>query len=167
MHVGIQAYAEALHLPETYNGWIISAVMLCGAISGHFGHKIFPHLRGQQALQGLIAMLVVILLVAGFSTSFVGIIVLGLEAFVYGFGMPRAQEAINNLVASERRATILSTANLAVSLGFIPLSQMVGYITDQADISTALIVYAGVLTILALFGILMAAKQKAAKRLYD
>jgi MFS family permease len=146
---GIQAYADALHIPETYNGWIISAVMLCGALSGHFGHKILPHLRGQKALQGLIFMLVSILLVAGFSMSFVGIAALGLEAFVYGFGMPRAQESINNLVDSSRRATVLSTANLATSLGFIPLSQMVGVVTDKAGINTALIAYAATLVFLA------------------
>lgn len=146
---GIQAYTEELKIPEVYNGWIISAVMLCGGVSGHFGHKILPNLRGEQALQGLIVMLVICLLVAGFSMSFVGIIALGLEAFVYGFGMPRAQETINNLVDSSRRATVLSTANLATSLGFIPLSQMVGFVTDEADISTALIIYAAVLIILA------------------
>ena len=146
---GIQAYADALGYPATYNGWIMSAVMLCGALSGHFGHKIFPNLRGQQALQGMILLLVVALLIAGFSMSFVGIIALGLEAFVYGFGMPRTQEMINNLVDSSRRATILSTANLATSLGFIPLSQMFGFVSDHADISTALITYAGVLVVLA------------------
>lgn len=156
---GIQAYADALHIPEIYNGWIISAVMLCGAISGHVGHKILPNLRGQQALQGLIIMLVVALLVAGLSMSVVGIIALGLEAFVYGFGMPRAQEAINNLVDSSRRATVLSTANLATSLGFIPLSQMVGFVTDHADISTALITYAGVLAVLAVIAKLITLKR--------
>lgn len=157
---GIQAYGEALHLPETYNGWIISAVMLCGAVSGHFGHKILPNPRGQKVLQALVAMLVVILLVAGLSMSFVGIIALGLEAFVYGFGMPRTQEAINNLVESHRRATVLSTANLAMSLGFIPLSQMVGFVSDKTDISTALIIYASVLTMLAMIAVAISAKRK-------
>lgn len=156
---GIQAYAEALHLPETYNGWIICAVMLFGGVSGHVGHKIFPNLKGQQALQCLIIMLVIVLLIAGFSMSFVGIIALGLEAFVFGFGMPRAQETINNLVDSSRRATVLSTANLATSLGFIPLSQMVGFVTDQADISTALITYAGVLAVLAVIAKLITTKR--------
>ena len=156
---GIQAYAEALKIPEIYNGWIISAVMLCGAISGHIGHKILPNLRGEQALQGLIVMLVIILLVAGVSMSFVGIIALGLEAFVYGFGMPRAQEAINNLVNSDRRATVLSTANLASALGFVPLSQMIGFVTDHTNISTALISYAGVLVILAVIAKLISMKR--------
>ena len=91
--------------------------------------------------------------------SVVGIIALGLEAFVYGFGMPRAQEAINNLVDSSRRATVLSTANLATSLGFIPLSQMVGFVTDHADISTALITYAGVLAVLAVIAKLITLKR--------
>lgn len=156
---GIQAYADALHIPEIYNGWIISVVMLCGAISGHVGHKILPNLRGEQALQGLIVMLVIILLVAGVSMSFVGIIALGLEAFVYGFGMPRAQEAINHLVDSSRRATVLSTANLASALGFVPLSQMVGFVTDHTDISTALMSYAGVLVVLAVIVKLISMKR--------
>ena len=156
---GIQAYADALKIPETYNGWIISAVMLCGALSGHFGHKILPNLRGEQALQGLIVLLVIALLVAGFSMSFVGIIALGLEAFVYGFGLPRTQETINNLVDSNRRATILSTANLAMALGFVPLSQMVGFVTDATDISTALITYAAVLTFLAVIAKMITMKR--------
>ncbi len=146
---GIQAYADDLKIPEIYNGWILSGVMLAGAVSGHFGHKILPNLRGGQALQGLIFMLVAILLVAGFSMSYVGIVALGLEAFVFGFGMPRAQETINNLVDSSRRATVLSTANLTTSLGFIPLSQLVGIVTDKSGIDVALIVYAGTLVVLA------------------
>ncbi len=146
---GIQAYTDALHIPEIYNGWILSGVMLTGAVSGHFGHKILPNLRGQQALQGLIFILVILLLVAGFSMNSVGVVALGLESFVFGFGMPRAQETINNLVDSSRRATVLSTANLATSLGFIPLSQLIGVVTDASGIDMALIVYAGILIILA------------------
>lgn len=145
---GIQAYAEELKISEVYNGWIISAVMLCGGLSGHFGHKILPNLRGAMALQSLVIFLVAILLIAGFSISFVGIVALGLEAFVYGFGMPRATETINNLVDSSRRATVLSTANLASALGFVPLSQVFGAVTDYAGISSALISYAAILLVL-------------------
>ena len=158
---GIQAYADALKIPEIYNGWILASVMLLGGISGHFGHKIFPNLKGQQALQGLIFMLVIILLIAGFSMSFVGIVALGLEAFVFGFGMPRATEAINNLVDSSRRATILSAANLTTSLGFIPLSQLVGFTSDKAGIDVALIVYAFVLMVLAAIAKIITLKRGA------
>ncbi len=146
---GIQAYADDLKIPEIYNGWILSGVMLLGAVSGHFGHKFLPNLRGKQALQGLIVFLVMILMIAGLSHNLIGIFALGLESFVFGFGMPRAQEAINNLVDSSRRATVLSTANLATSLGFIPLSQLIGVVNDHAGLPTALLVYAGTLVILA------------------
>ena len=73
--------------------------------------------------------------------------------------MPRAQEAINNLVNSDRRATVLSTANLASALGFVPLSQMIGFVTDHTNISTALISYAGVLVILAVIAKLISMKR--------
>jgi len=145
----IQAYAGELNISEVYNGWILASVMLIGGVSGHFGHHIFKKISGQAILYMMIFLLSFILLVAGLSNNYFGLALLGTEAFVYGFAMPRAQEAINNLVDSSRRATVLSVANLSMSLGFIPLSQMLGYISDRTNLQTGMIVYAIVLLILA------------------
>lgn len=145
---GIQAYAVALHIPETWTGLIIALVMLAGGISGHISHKLFPDIKGQKALQGLVIFLVVALIGAGIDITYAGIVLLGLESFVYGFGMPRAQETINSLVDSSRRATILSTANLATSLGFIPLSQIVGFSSDHWGIDKGLVTHGAILLLL-------------------
>jgi hypothetical protein len=123
--------------------------MLLGAVSGHFGHHLFKNLRGQNVLYAMIFFLATIMMVAGLIPSYLGLAILGLESFVYGFAMPRAQEAINNLVDSSRRATVLSTANLCMSLGFIPLSQMLGFATEKTSLFSGLIIYAFVLIVLA------------------
>jgi MFS family permease len=145
----IQAYAGELKIPEIYNGWIMAAVMLLGALAGHFGHHVFKELRGEKVLYCMIFFLAFIMLVSGILGNYLGLAILGLEAFVFGFAMPRAQQAINDLVDSSRRATVLSTANLAMSLGFIPLSQMLGYLSEEVSLFTGLIVYSFVLVILA------------------
>lgn len=145
----VQAYAGELKIPEIYNGWILAAVMLLGGLSGHFGHRLFKNLRGQSVLYVMIFFLAFIMMVAGLIPSYFGLAILGLESFVYGFAMPRAQEAINNLVDSSRRATVLSTANLCMSLGFIPLSQMLGYTSEKTSLFSGLMIYAFILIFLA------------------
>ncbi|HNQ91680.1 MAG TPA: MFS transporter [Alphaproteobacteria bacterium] len=144
----IQPYTEAMNLPEFYNGWILSGVMLLGGICGHIGHKIFPSLYGRKALYILLASLVLALIGAGVSTTWFGLACLTYEAFVFGFGMPRAQEAVNNLAGSAERATILSTASVSVSLGFIPMSQVIGWATDEYGIGNGLLAHAALIAAL-------------------
>lgn len=144
----IQAYMAEMHLPESLNGWVFAGVTLVAAVSAQLGHKIFPACRGMLALQVLLGILILFLLVAGMANTYLGLFLISLEGFFFAYGMPRAQEAINRLVASERRATILSTASLATSLAFIPASQLFGYVTDQKGIGGALLVHAAVLAVL-------------------
>lgn len=142
----IQAYAKELGLDESWNGWLVSGLMLLGGISGHFGHKVFPSLHGRHALYVLGSLLVSALVFAGLGLSWAGLLILCLEAFVFGVGFPRAQEAINNLAESRMRATILSCATLATSLGFIPLSQVIGFVTDHSDITKGLLAHAALIS---------------------
>ncbi|MCB1557956.1 MAG: MFS transporter [Alphaproteobacteria bacterium] len=143
----IQAYTLALGWNPSWNGWIISIVMVAGGVFGHIGHKIWPSLYGRKALYILLAALTVALILAGLKITWFGLICLGFEAFVFGFGMPRAQEAVNNLATSGERATILSTASLATSLGFIPMSQIIGWASDKYGIGDGLLIHAAVIAV--------------------
>lgn len=144
----IQAYMAEMNISESLNGWVFAGVMLVAALSGQFGHRLFPKLKGMFALQILLGVMVVFLLVAGMANTYLGLFLISLEGFFFAYGMPRAQEAINRLVDSRRRATILSTAGLATSLAFIPASQLFGYVTDQGGIGNGLLVHAAVLAVL-------------------
>jgi MFS family permease len=162
----IQSYAGFLGYSESLLGFIYAAVMLSGAISGHFGHRLFPNLKGLDLLKALLGAFIVILLIAGFSGSLAGLLVLSLEGVIFGFGMPRAQEAINRLVGSERRATVLSAANLAVSCAFIPFSQSLGWLADARGILDALLGHAILLAVLGA-GVLLWLERNGKKRALD
>jgi len=147
----IQAYNAALGWDPSWNGWILSIIMISGGFFGHIGHKLWPNLHGRKALYILLAALALALTIAGLGLTWIGIVCLGFEAFVFGFGMPRAQEAINNLAGSSDRATILSTASLATSLGFIPMSQLIGWMTDHYGIGAGLLGHAALISALGLW----------------
>ena len=57
---------------------------------------------------------------------------------VYGTTLPRVNEAINRLVGSERRATILSTQSLMTNLLAIPLSGMTGWVSGLWGVTGSL-----------------------------
>lgn len=143
----LQAYTSLLGIPESYNGWIIAAVMLFGGLSGHFSHHLLPRLQGRDVLYAMLSILIVALLAGGLLQSIFGLVLLTAEAFVYGFAAPRVQESLNRMADSGRRATILSAANLTTSIGFIPFSQMVGLMTDHYGIADGLLFHAAVLAV--------------------
>lgn len=157
----LQAYTTVLSFPESWNGWIIASVMLLGAISGHFSHHIFPKLSGRHTLYAMLGLLAFAMAAAGYLLSPIGLILIGLEGFAYGFAAPRIQESLNQMADSGRRATILSTANLTTSVGFIPFAQIIGSVTDHSGIGTALITHAILLMGLGLLAALLIERKRA------
>jgi cyanate permease len=71
---------------------------------------------------------------------------------IWGFGFPFVQNAINKHAEPARRATILSTLGLLISLMFIPASLMIGYFDEVYDIKTSLMFLAGQLFLLSFIG---------------
>jgi hypothetical protein len=62
---------------------------------------------------------------------------------LFGVANPRVSEAINRCVDPARRATVLSTQSLLVSLLFIPLSRGMGLISAAYGMQIMLLVLAG------------------------
>jgi len=60
-------------------------------------------------------------------------------ACVYGIAAPRINEAINHHVGSSRRAAILSTQNLIISLLYIPLNIVMGSVSKNWGIQAVLL----------------------------
>lgn len=143
-----QPYYHALHIPESVYGFLLAIAMLAGGIGGHFGHTLWRNWQGLAVVKGLLAFVVVICLSAGLALTHGGFAILMLGALIWGFGWPRIQETINHAVGSERRATILSTASLMISLTFIPASLMLGWINDHAGITAALLVHGATIAVI-------------------
>ncbi|HEY0901859.1 MAG TPA: MFS transporter [Micavibrio sp.] len=133
-----QPYYQLLALPEIWFGILTAAGFLLGGLGGHLGHLCDGHVRNRTMFLFMLVLVVGACLIAGQVKS-VGVIPLLLAGSVmWGFGWPRVQSAINMRVSSERRATILSTASLMISLAFIPIGSTLGLVSDAWGIQKAL-----------------------------
>lgn len=133
-----QPYYELLALPEIWYGIFTATGFLLGGVGGHLGHILDGHVRNRTMFLFMLVAIVSACLIASMfkSVSVVPLLLIG--SVMWGFGWPRVQSAINMRVSSERRATILSTASLMVSLAFIPIGPTLGWAADLWGIQTAL-----------------------------
>lgn len=142
-----QPYYADLHIPESVYGFLLGGAMLLGGAAGHFGHCMLREWQGLAVVKILLIVVISICCISGMVLSYPGFAVLTLGSVIWGFGWPRIQETINHAVGSERRATILSTASLMISLTFIPLSLLLGWIEENQDITLALLIHGAIIAI--------------------
>lgn len=134
-----QPYYSLLQLPEIWYGVFMAVGFLVGGMGGHLGHLLDGHVRNRTMFLFMLVMVVSACLIAG-TVKHLGVVPLLLVGSVmWGFGWPRVQSAINMRVSSERRATILSTASLMISLAFIPIGSTMGLMSDAWGIQNALL----------------------------
>ena len=144
-----QPYYQQAGLPVEWFGFILAASYILGGILGQHSHKI-EHLGNHKtAIATMAAVLIGACVTLGFGVGVMVAIPLFLTGTIaYACGQPRINAAINGMVGSERRATVLSTASLMVHVLFIPSSLMVGYVSEVTDIHGALFFIAGEITVL-------------------
>ncbi|MCK5518174.1 MAG: MFS transporter [Alphaproteobacteria bacterium] len=135
-----QPYYLALNMPESYYGVFIAIGYLLGGISSHWSHLLNGHISTYRVLTILWAFAVLVCLGASIGPGWHGVALLITGgAFIYGIAAPRINEAINNHVGSSRRAAILSTQNLMISLLYIPLSMVMGSVSKHWGIQAMLL----------------------------
>lgn len=138
-----QPYYMALGVPETYFGLLMAAGFIMGGFSSHIGHRLDGKIGSLKALAAIWGAAVSVAVLSALYIGWSGIVLLMLGGTcLYGIASPRVGEAINRQVGSERRATILSTQNLMVSLLFIPISLLTGRISDDYGVQGALLIIA-------------------------
>lgn len=134
-----QPYYSLLQLPEVWYGVFMSAGFLIGGMGGHLGHLLDGHVRNRTMFLFMLIMVVSACLIAGTARHLGVVPLLLVGSVMWGFGWPRVQSAINMRVSSERRATILSTASLMISLTFIPIGAGMGILSDAWGLQNALL----------------------------
>lgn len=139
-----QPYYMAMRLPEQIFGVLMAAGFAMAGLSSHLGHMLDGRISSVKALAAVWMVAVLVCLGASAHLGWSGVVLLMIGGTcLYGVGAPRVSEAINRRVGSERRATILSTQNLMVSLFFIPVSFVIGWISDRHGVTGALLGTAG------------------------
>jgi len=134
-----QPYFMALDLPKQYYGVFMSIGWALGGLSSHSAHLIDGKIKIFRALFLAFCASIVACFGAGIVLGFHGIpLLLTGGSCIFGMTLPRVNEAINKNIGSERRATALSTLSLLGSALFIPISSLVGWVTDQTTIQWGL-----------------------------
>jgi MFS family permease len=127
-----QPYYQETGMPVEWFGVIMAGSYLIGGIGGHFSHKIDHWGSNRVALGFIAAALAFSCIVLSFGMPvFLAVPLFLTGTLAYGMGMPRVQNAINARVGGERRATILSTANLMVHIMSVPSFLIAGAVSDK------------------------------------
>jgi len=134
-----QPYYMALGLPEGIYGILMAVGFGLGGLSSHWGHALDGKVGTFRALAVAWAATVGTCLGAAMHLGLQGVALMMIGgSCTYGMTAPRVSEAINRHVDPARRATILSTQSLLVSLLFIPLSWVLGFVAKHWGIQAVL-----------------------------
>ncbi len=153
-----QPYYMAMGLKEGVYGLLMAVGFVLGGFSSQMAHRLDGKVSTHKALLLAWSMAVLACLGAALSVGWhgVGLLMVG-GTCIYGIAQPRVSEAINRHVGSERRATILSTQSLCVSVLFIPVSWAMGRVSDGYGVQAVLVALAAWLCVaglsLAAFGL--------------
>ncbi len=149
-----QAYYSEAGLNVLWFGVILTGSYILGGLAGQLSHKTENWGSNRSALGVTLGTLIVACTVLANVTSiWLGMILFFTGTLAYAVGQPRTNNAINKRVGPERRATILSTANLMIHFLFIPSSVVLGYIADKGNIGDALLYLAAQMLILGSAGL--------------
>ena len=130
-----QPYMMHVGIPIDYFGYIIAFGFLFGGLIGQFGHYYNHNLSNRHTMMILTGFTTLMCLLAILWPVALSIIFILLISGVWGYGFPYAQNAINKYSDPARRATILSTLGLLISLMFIPSSLILGWVHETFDIT--------------------------------
>ncbi|MGZ9107195.1 MAG: MFS transporter [Micavibrio sp.] len=134
-----QSYYTALALDERWFGVLMAAGFVLGATASHLGHMLDHRFRNRTVLLGMILSVVVLCIVSAVLHNIYGAVLMLAGSLFWGLGWPRIQDALNQRTDSHHRATVLSTASMMIHLFFIPLSLMLGLVSDRFGIETAIL----------------------------
>ena len=122
-----QPYYIALGIPESAFGVFYAVGFGLAGLASHLSYRTEAWVSNFYALVLAWALAVTACLASAMHLGPHGVVLLIFGgSFIYGAASPRVHAAINKRVASDRRATILSTQSLLVQLSFVPLSLLIG-----------------------------------------
>jgi len=147
-----QPYMQYVDIPTSWFGFIMAGGFLFGGTVGYFGHRINHALSNRHMIMILTFGTCALMGTAIALHLQMSIIFILMVSGVWGFGFPFVQNAINKHADPARRATILSTLGLLISLMFIPASLIMGYLDEQYSILYAIAYIVAQLLVLSAIG---------------
>ena len=134
-----QPYYMALGLPENLFGILTAVGSGFAGLASHMSHKAQKYVSARRIVTlGWLLTIVTTAAAARAGLGGIAFLMVG-GRFMQCFTEPHINNLINQHTGSERRATALSTASMLAQFVFIPVSIIIGQISDHAGIQTALV----------------------------
>ena len=134
-----QGYYAHVALDPQWIGLMLASGFFLGALASNIGHLLDHRFRNRTVLLAMMVTVVVICTISAALNSLAGAALLVTGSLFWGMGWPRVQDALNKRVESDRRAMVLSAASLMIHTVFIPLSLLMGWISDRYGIQVAVL----------------------------
>lgn len=150
----VQPYFKAIGLEVELFGILWTALNLTVAVSSVFAHKIEYRLGRKSTLLFVFPLLAWGYILSGFMISVWGLAFLFLFYFVRGIATPVLKNYINQFTSSDVRATMLSVRNFIIRITFAVVGPLLGWVTDNIDLSSAFML-AGAIYLIAVAVILL------------
>ncbi len=140
MHKFSQPYLERTGIGLEYFGVIYFIWLMCAAVSSNYSDRIGNAigLRAYFMLLPLITGGVIIYL--GLMQNVLGVALAVLYQFVWGSLRPQMYQIINHEAETSARATLLSMSGFGMSLVYIVVAPIIGWIADRHDFPAALLI---------------------------
>lgn len=135
----VQPYLLTIGLPLAYFGIIWAALNFSVGVFSIFAYKIEKHLGKTRTLLLLIPLSCFGYLLTALLHTLWAIPALFIFYFVRGLHGPMLKDYVNQLISSEKRATVLSVKNMMGRLFFTIIGPFVGYVKDIYTIREALL----------------------------
>jgi len=132
-------YYDSLRISVGYFGILFAIFQLASALGSRNAHSLEKKLRLKNSL--LTVMLIgCVFLLLGKIQSPLMILLIFLNAFLWGFSYPLILDQMNRLIRSETRATVLSLANMTGSLSYVILAPIFGKLVDRFSLSKSYLI---------------------------
>lgn len=138
-----QAYWEEMHLAPSTKGLLFALGAGIGGLAGHYGHRIEHRFGYKKTFAAIWAGLCTAWLFAGVHLGWAGVWGLYLGSVSFCIGGPALEDAINQRVSSERRATVISTSSLLNNLIFLPVGSIASWVAEHHGVQNSLLTLSG------------------------
>ena len=132
-------YYESLGISVGYFGLLFAAFQVSSAIGSRKAHSL-EKILGLKNVLTLVLFIGCIFLLLGKIQSPLMILLIFVNAFLWGLSYPLFLDQMNRLIRSETRATVLSIANMTGSLSYVILAPIFGQLVDTLSLSRAHII---------------------------
>jgi MFS family permease len=132
-------YYESLGISVGYFGILFAVFQLSSAVGSRNAHSLEKIFGIKKSLL-LVMLSGCFFLLLGKIQSPLMILLIFLNAFLWGFSYPLILDQMNRLIKSETRATVLSIANMTGSLSYVILAPLFGQLVDRLSLTKSYII---------------------------